>query len=402
VRIGSAFSGVGGLELGVQAVLGGTVAWHAEPDKDCRRVLEARFPGVPNLGDVTKVDWARVPRVDVLCAGFPCQDVSLAGRGAGLAHGSRTGLWRHVAEAIDVLRPPLVLLENVRGLLSGRADRGADSELGSCGWCLEEDGPPALRALGAVLGDLASRGYDAEWTSLRASDVGAPHERWRVFIAAAPADAAGGDAAVLAARDGGEPAVVGAVAGAGPGVGARDPAAGVPVLGGAAWSGVAAAADTGGIGRLRWQGERGTGRDEAVGGEAGGHPGVAAGAPAADADRVGRDGRDGQGGPGGRPEPADADRRAVVWGELWPAIQRWEQLTRPAPEAVLPSRGVEGVRLSARFSEWLMGLPAGWVDVPGVSERAQLRMLGNAVVPAQAAAAVAGLLSAAMPARLVA
>ena len=123
VRIGSLFSGAGGLDMAVAEVFGGEVVWHAEIDKAASKVLAHRFPGVPNLGDISAVDWAEVPAVDVLCGGFPCQDVSAAGKRAGIKDGTRSGLWAVFAEAIDALRPQWVVVENVRGLLSATAHR---------------------------------------------------------------------------------------------------------------------------------------------------------------------------------------------------------------------------------------------------------------------------------------
>ena len=182
-RIGSLFSGYGGLDEGVKAVIGGEVVWHCEWDDAPSRILEARYPGVPNFRDVSQVDWSSVPPVDVLTGGFPCQDVSLAGARRGLAEGTRSGLWSEFAKAIGVLHPSLVVIENVRGLLSA----SAASVMEHCAWCLgDEPDEPALRALGAVLGDLADLGYDAEWQGVRASDAGAPHNRFRVFIVAYP------------------------------------------------------------------------------------------------------------------------------------------------------------------------------------------------------------------------
>lgn len=182
LRIGSLFSGYGGLDLGVMLALGGRVVWHAEIDPAPARILAARFPGVPNLGDVTAVDWDAVEPVDVLTGGFPCQDVSHAGKRAGLRPDTRSGLWSVMAYVIDQLRPQLVVIENVRGLLSA----AAHSDVESCPGCLGDgNGEPALRALGAVLGDLAGLGFDAEWRGIRAADVGAPHGRWREFIVAA-------------------------------------------------------------------------------------------------------------------------------------------------------------------------------------------------------------------------
>lgn len=181
MKIGSLFSGYGGLELGIIAAIGGEVVWHCEFDKAPSKILETRFPGIPNFGDVTQVDWAEVEPVDVLCGGFPCQDVSLAGKRKGMKDGTRSGLWSYFAQAIETLNPRLVVIENVRGLLS--AD--ANSEVEYCPWCMgEDDAVHSLRALGAVLGTLADLGYDAEWVTVPASAAGAPHRRERVFIAA--------------------------------------------------------------------------------------------------------------------------------------------------------------------------------------------------------------------------
>lgn len=151
--------------MGLCAALGvdpiESVVWHSEVDEAAASVLEAHWPGVPNLGDLKVIDWTGVERVDWFCAGYPCQPFSNAGRRAG-ADDPRH-LWPHVATAIRVLRPPHVLLENVAGHLS----------LG----------------FGIVQGDLAGFGYDARWVCLPASGVGAPHRRRRVFIHAYPADA---------------------------------------------------------------------------------------------------------------------------------------------------------------------------------------------------------------------
>jgi DNA (cytosine-5)-methyltransferase 1 len=183
VKIGSLFSGYGGLDLAVAEAFGAEVAWHCEWDDAPAKILERNFPGVPNFRDVSKVDWAAVEPVDILTGGFPCQDLSLAGKRAGLRDGTRSGLWSEFAEAIRVIQPKFVVIENVRGLLSA----SAYSDLEFCPWCMgDESGEPVLRALGAVLGDLADIGYDAEWTGIRAADAGAPHNRFRVFIVAYP------------------------------------------------------------------------------------------------------------------------------------------------------------------------------------------------------------------------
>ena len=184
-RVGSLFSGVGGLDMAVHAAFNAEPAWFAEIDPAPSKVLAHRFPDVPNLGDVAAVDFSTVPPVDILCGGFPCQDVSVAGRRAGITEGSRSGLWSVFDQAIAALQPKLVIIENVRGLLSAKASRNLDLVADEG----DVDDAVILRAVGAVLGDLADLGFDAEWGVLPASAVGAPHRRDRVFIVARPADA---------------------------------------------------------------------------------------------------------------------------------------------------------------------------------------------------------------------
>ena len=184
---GELFAGVGGLGMAVDEVFSTEPAWFCEFDAAPSKVLAYHYPDVPNFGDVTKL--IDPPRVSVLAGGFPCQDVSLAGRRRGLKDGTRSGLWSEFARLIDSIRPDWVVIENVRGLLSADAS-GSDVE--SCPWCLGDDGGVHhLRALGAVLGDLAELGFDAEWVGLRAADVGAPHGRFRVFILAWPSENTG-------------------------------------------------------------------------------------------------------------------------------------------------------------------------------------------------------------------
>lgn len=156
MRIGSLFTGYGGLDLAVMDVLGGELAWYSETEPAACTVLEAHYPGVPNLGDVTAVDWSTVPPVDVITAGYPCQPFSVIGNREG-THDTRH-LWPYVAEAIRGLVPDLVVLENVAG----------HRTLG----------------FGIVLSDLAGMGLNAEWGSVRASDAGAPHRRERLFVVA--------------------------------------------------------------------------------------------------------------------------------------------------------------------------------------------------------------------------
>lgn len=152
------FAGIGGLSLGLERA-GHTPTWFAESDPFCSAVLASHWPHVPNLGDVTLINWNEVPRVDLIAGGFPCQDTSGAGDRSGI-EGERSGLWAHLAAAIRHLRPHYVLVENVPGLLA--------------------------RGMGRILGDLAELGYDAEWDCIPAAAVGAPHLRARIWILAYP------------------------------------------------------------------------------------------------------------------------------------------------------------------------------------------------------------------------
>lgn len=179
---GELFAGYGGLALAVEEAFGAKTKWVAEYEPSPTKILDARFPGVPNHGDVTQIDWETVERVDILSAGTPCQDISNAGRRRGMMSGTRSNLWEHAREAINIMQPEWVVWENVRGAYSAKAHSEVELEEGLLGE-LPAKGRP-LRALGRVLGDLAELGYDAEWRGLRASDVGAPHQRYRVFIIA--------------------------------------------------------------------------------------------------------------------------------------------------------------------------------------------------------------------------
>src|SRR5699024_10769000 len=193
MRIGSLFAGYGGLDMAVEQVFpGASTAWFCEWDEAPSKVLAHHWPDVPNYRDVSLVDWEAVEPVDIITGGFPCQDVSHAGRRQGLIRDgdgkTRSGLWGEMLKAIDTIRPPLVVAENVRGLLSATAD----SDVEPCPFCMGDGGASPMRALGAVLADLGDIGFDAAWCGLRAADVGAAHGRFRVFILAWPtADTAG-------------------------------------------------------------------------------------------------------------------------------------------------------------------------------------------------------------------
>ncbi|MGW0838191.1 DNA cytosine methyltransferase [Streptomyces prunicolor] len=335
-RIVALCAGYGGLETAIRAGIGGQVAAFAENDPYAAAVFAAHHPGVPNLGDITTVDWHQVRdehAPDVVGAGFPCRNISNAGRRDGIS-GQWSRVWKNVAQAVGVLRPRLVFLENVAALRS--------------------------RGLDVVAADLAAIGYDARWTCVRAGDpeIGAPHERDRWLCIAHPADA-----------------------------------------------------DPHHLGR-HWRPRnlpQTAGRPEPAhrGDQAAGAAGVLSLVPT----------------PAARDWKSDAsnllERNARPLNEFvvnrlpysgsWmstdgtdygPAIRRWEHITgRPAPCPTEP--GTRGNRrLSPVFTEWLMGLPEGWVTaVPGIPRKEQLRILGNGVVPQQAHHAYGLLLGAHVHAR---
>jgi DNA (cytosine-5)-methyltransferase 1 len=163
MRVLDLFSGLGGFSLGLERTgVFKTVAF-CEIEPFCRRVLANHWPKVPCYDDVRTLTAERLAAdgiaVDVITGGFPCQDISWAGDGRGLA-GERSGLWSEIARLVGELRPDYVLVENVAALLH--------------------------RGIETVCGDLARIGYDAEWSTVSACAVGAPHMRQRVFIVAYP------------------------------------------------------------------------------------------------------------------------------------------------------------------------------------------------------------------------
>jgi DNA (cytosine-5)-methyltransferase 1 len=181
------FSGSGILDRAVEQATGGTVVWHCETDPAAKAILAHHWPGTPNLGDVRRINWSRVrwgiSPIDLLCGGFPCTDISNAGTRTGLRPGTQSGLWSEMVRAIETLRPPQVLIENVRALLTTPANRTTINTHAPSSF-LEPGAEIVDTGIGAVLGDLADLGYDAEWEALSASGAGAPHRRQRVFIVA--------------------------------------------------------------------------------------------------------------------------------------------------------------------------------------------------------------------------
>lgn len=161
-------SGYGGLDMAVAAYFAKHgrpthITAYAEFDAKAAKVFDARHPGLTNLGDIKLIDWHDVKEAhydtDIITAGYPCQPFSEAGKRAG--EDDPRHLWPYIFEAIRTIQPRFTILENVPGHRS--------------------------KGFGSVLGDMAAEGFDIRWTSVRASDVGAPHRRERVFIVARPA-----------------------------------------------------------------------------------------------------------------------------------------------------------------------------------------------------------------------
>ncbi|MGW7083312.1 DNA cytosine methyltransferase [Streptomyces sp. NPDC054871] len=387
LRIGSVCTGYAGLDDAVRAVFGGGLAWVADNDPGAALILAHRHPEVPNLGDITAVDWHDVEPVDIYIGGYPCQPFSTAGKRKGTKDDRH--LWPYIARALGVLRPRLAVFENVAGHLS----LGFDT----------------------VLADLAAIGFDADWCCVRASDIKAAHQRKRLIFWAWPADSGGpglarrwAERAATDRRFASADAVdVGEHRGRACGSGWDEPAP----------RGLAAAhADSA---ERQRQPAKQSGRTTSAGGR---QPladpaGVGEREPADQALALagGWDARQEPGGRGVR-APADTGRGDVAeqpvtepgsggaplaapglgvdWGPYAAAVERWAQVIgRPAP---WPTDDLG--RLNPPFVEWLMALETGHVTaVPGLSRTAQLKALGNGVVPPQAIAALRILLNRAEP-----
>jgi DNA (cytosine-5)-methyltransferase 1 len=394
-------TGSAALDQAVEAVTGLPTVAVGEKDPAASRLLAARLPGVPNLGDITAVDWpalaAEIARPAALTAGFPCQDISNAGPRGGIAS-DRSGLWKTIAHgAIRHLRPRLVFLENVAALRS--------------------------RGLDVVAADLAALGYDARWMCLRAGDpeVGACHRRDRWFAVAYPAAEdphvtawqerrtaasgqaqggrarahAGGRSGLLAAPDRGlrllpTPAAADGTGGPGTspkrqgGMNLRTAVTLLPTPAARDWK----------SGASNLIGTNSRPLNEVV-------VNLLPTPKASDGPHGGPNQRDSA---GNYYLPGQAVRLDGQWvatngTDYGPAIHRWETvLGRRAPEPTEP--GTKGNRrLSPAFVEWMMGADPGWVTSPelGLSRSDQLKILGNGVVIHQAALAYRMLLAADAP-----
>ena len=274
MKIGSLCTGYGGLDMAVEAFFNAEMAWCAENDKHASKLIEQRF-NKPNLGDIKQIDWASVEPIDILTAGYPCQPFSNAGQRKGTD--DERHIWPHIIKAISILRPKFIILENVRGHLS----------LG----------------FKEVLSDLAQNGYDAKWRIVRASDIGAPHQRARLFI--------------IAYSDGE------------------------------------------GLQGSRWQ-ERGFGSEFATD---------------TNSDACQKSRRTDR-------EVSAMDRGLQSRQDIGQARSK-HRFSRSMEREAIPNALDQG-KLNAKFVEYIMGLPGGWVTDLDLSRSQQLKILGNGVVPQQA------------------
>lgn len=184
MRFGSLFAGIGGFDLGLERA-GLSCAWQVERDKHCTRLLGSKWPGVERFDDVRTV--AALPAVDLICGGFPCQDLSVAGRRAGMA-GERSGLWREFHRILGIARPRWVIVENVPGLYS--ADDG--------------------RALAGIVSGLVELGYRVAWRCLDAQHFRLAQRRRRVFFVGSLGDGSAAEVLFESASMSGDPETNGA------------------------------------------------------------------------------------------------------------------------------------------------------------------------------------------------
>lgn len=332
VRIGSLFSGIGGLDLGLERAGVGHVAWQVEIDQAARGVLRRHWPSVMAFGDIRSVDWTDVEAIDVLCGGFPCQPASLAGMRKG-ADDARW-LWPEFERAIEALRPSVVVAENVAGLISLHGGR----------------------EFVEVLSGLHRLGYEVAWGLLAAADLGCCHLRRRLFVVGLP---------VAPWR--GTP------------IASHSSRALVELRRTLFGASATIAAPSSGV--LRSDGTVEALRDSPWG-------------PKCDCPMtllptpMARDGKGGRNMTANRSDPDKPVNRGwtlpdVVWAKRFDdyadSIFRWATIFGEAPPE--PTVGASGARerLNPDFVRWMMGFPPDWVG--GLARTTALRLLGNAVVP---------------------
>ena len=300
MKIGSLCSGYGGLDMAVAQHFDGEVVWFAENDKNCSKLLNHHWPDIPNFGDVKSIDWNNVPSCDIMCAGYPCQPFSIAGYRKG--NTDERSIFEFIAEGIGVIRPRILILENVQGHLSlGGID---------------------------VIAKITSMGYHAKWGVVRASDTGTAHRRARWFCVATYSGSERygpeQDHRVVG-RVGGQTEIFNREAGT-------------------SWKEsqhrvekIKTVADTYDSGLQDVWSEF----------------------------RLG--------------EKSGEAFSKYEFGPYEPAVRRWAGVIGRKPPDPTDDRGIR-----PEFVEWLMGLPEGHVTGLGLAQSAELKILGNGVVPQQA------------------
>ena len=330
LKVGSLCTGYGGLDMAVEEYFDAETVWVSEIDKYASQLIELKIKK-PNLGDLKLVDWESVEPIDILTAGYPCQPFSHAGQRQGTNDARH--IWPYIKSAISVLRPSIVILENVRGHLS----------LG----------------FSTVLGDLAEIGYDAQWTLVRASDFGAPHRRERLFIVANP----NGDAHAQSRR------TIGSV----PSQTSEEFNGSDRTING---SGSEITSNSMCEGLQGWDATALPRRRVANG------HGESRLASNTDNTRGFRNLSGLQSGLNTRIVGDTNDQHQSHNGQVQELGRRFASRCEMSMQGA-PNTLVDG-KLNAEFVEYMMGLPPGWVTDCGLSRAQQLKILGNGVVPQQA------------------
>lgn len=331
MKVGSLCTGYGGLEMAVESVFGSTdLRFVSDIDKDVSTLLAHHHPNVPNLGDLTKVDWNDVEQVDLLCAGYPCQPFSLAGNRKG--EEDERAIFEYIADGISILRPRWLLLENVPGHLT----------LGGT----------------SVIATLTKLGYDARWGIIRASDTGAPHKRARLFIWADNGDSkvSNGRLQELQTLDKTTRQTTKF----------RE-------------SDSSVVTDTEFKGLQRRSSRRSARLTEDVSGQdrqaASSNSNFVADTNDCRLESVWSEHR-----------LEKTSRETFCFSFFGPyeyVVRRWAEIVGRKPPVPVDDRGVE-----PKFVEWMMGLPQGHVTDLGFGRSSELRILGNGVVPQQGALAI--------------
>ena len=338
MRVGSLCTGYGGLEMGLEAAFGEIdLRFVSDIDKNTVKLLAHHHPDIPNLGDLTTVDWEQQDQIDVLTAGYPCQPFSLAGKREGTE--DDRAIFSYISDAVSVLRPRYLFFENVAGHLT----------LGGVG----------------VIAELTRLGYDnIRWGIISAAHAGAAHQRKRLFIWCETKDTNSYRKCETTTRQGRR----------------RQVRPSRPIRETIRHAAFSDGTDT--KQPSMDKAVRSTAEPRKPVSEITTYPSSKRYGGRQDARRMGS--FDGEMETETRRErtrrqPEYRSSEAFDWRQYETAIRRWETvINRPAPIPVIDNR------VNSVFVEWMMGLPEGWVTGLDLSRSAELKMLGNGVVPQQA------------------